>query len=104
MAAWATKAQARSHWPDAVNLEDSVLDVLLDSAQEQLAASRRTIPATIPTTWVLANVYHARDLYQAGLREGDLIGLGDFVVRARPMTSTVRQLMDPPRGFAAGVG
>lgn len=102
---WADKAQARSHWPDAVNLDDALLDVLLEAATEQLAASRTLpLPDPIPTRWALANIYHARDLYQAGQRNGDVIGFGDYAVRARPMSSTVKQLMDPPRGWNAPVG
>ena len=51
-------------------------------------------------SWMLAVVYQAREVYAAGQRgEQDVIGFGEFAIRARPLTSTVKQLLRPQRGI-----
>lgn len=58
-------------------------------------AAALTITRTLPTVWMLACVYDAREVYAAGQRDGDIIGLGDYAIRARPLTSTVKSLLRP---------
>jgi len=105
--AWATREQARAHWPDAASLTDEVLDVLLDVAHEQCAAYAPVLVYTNPPPdplpapperYMLATVYQAREVYAAGQRDGDTIGLGEFVIRARPLTASVKSLLRPTAG------
>ena len=169
--AWATRDQARAHWPDSASLPDATLDTLLEVATTQcqmyapaLLTVTRTVALTtgdtlalavgvtrftaydvgakltgegvasgppgpgtnisavdpegteitlsraatatvaesvlvvervVPDIWMIACVYQAREVYAAGQREGDIIGLGDYAIRARPLTGTVRSLLRP---------
>jgi hypothetical protein len=49
----------------------------------------------IPTSLMIAVVYQAREVYAASVRDGDLIGAGDYAIRARPLTASVKQLVRP---------
>lgn len=98
--AWATKEQARAHWPDAAPLTDAVLDTLLEAAHEQCVAYAPPLPdpEPVPASLMLANVYQAREIYAASLRgESDVIGVGDYAIRARPLTAAVKALLRPRR-------
>lgn len=96
--AWATKDQARAHWADAGSLDDSVLDTLLAAAFEQCVAYAPAPADPVPTRYMLANVYQAREVYAASQRgEQDVIGVGDYAIRARPLTAAVKQLLRPQR-------
>lgn len=106
---WADKPAARSHWPDASTLPDAVLDRLLAAASTQCAAfATDTLTAAVsaaiaastavPETAVLACTLQARELYSAGLRDGDVIGVGEYAIRSRPLTPTVKALLRPSRG------
>lgn len=102
--AWATREQARAHWADAVSLPDGVLDVLLDVATEACEAYAPVIvdPAPQPTGYMLACVYQAREVYAASKRDSqDVIGFGDFAIKARPLTTAVKALLRPQRGVKA---
>lgn len=100
---WATKDEARAHWPDAASIDDAVLDTLLDAATEQCKAYAPAVPQPYPVGYMLATVYQAREIYAAGNRDsGDLIGIGDYAIRARPLTAAVKALLRPKR--FAGVG
>lgn len=102
--AWATKTEARSHWPDAVNISDAVLDVLLDVATEQCRAYAPAVAQPYPVGYMLATVYQAREMYSAAYRDsGDVIGIGDYAIRAKPLTAAVKSLLRPQRGVP-GVG
>ena len=57
-----------------------------------------TTPALVPTNYMLATVYQAREAYAAGQRDGDVIGLGDYAIRVRPLTASVKALLRPPLG------
>lgn len=172
MTAWATLAQARTHWPDSGTILDPQLGELLDVATETVAAYApaaqwRTLtdaatttgqptltsalgaftaadkgrlvvgagipagatilsvaapvaPATTSTTatmstnatatasalevlvlpkpFMLACVYQARETWAASRRDsGDVIGVGDYAIRARPLTAQVKALLRPLR-------
>jgi hypothetical protein len=99
--AWATKADARNYWPDAVNMPDAILDGLLAVAEEQAVAyaPALAVGATVPTRYMLAVIYQAREVYAASQRgEQDVIGVGDYAIRARPMTGAVKRLLRPVKG------
>lgn len=96
MTSWATPDQAARHWPDAATLDPARLVELLDAAAEQCAAYAPTpTPTTIPTRYVLATIYQAREIAAAATRDGDLVGAGELAFRSRPLTATVKQLLRP---------
>ena len=99
--AWATKDQARAHWPDATTMTDDVLDTLLEVATEQCASYAPTTEEPLPTGYMVATIYQAREVYEAGQRSGDVIGFGDFAVRARDLTATVKAMLRPPRSIGS---
>lgn len=103
--AWATKDQARAQWPDAASLPDATLDILLDVATVQCMAYAPALivpldpeDLVIPVNYTQAAIYQAREVYAAGQRDGDVIGLGDYAIRARPLTASVKSLLRPPPG------
>ena len=102
MTAWATMADARDPhvWPDAVNMPDATLTRYLAAAHEALEGFAPALPdgATVPESYRLANILHARELRNATQRgESDVIGVGDYAIRARPLTAAVRALLRPQR-------
>lgn len=102
---WASPEQAKAHWTDAASIDDDVLDTLLEVATEQCAAFAPAISQPYPTTYMLACVYQAREVYAASVRDSqDVIGFGDFAIRARPLTGAVKSLLRPSKGPRAGVG
>jgi len=105
MAAWATDEDAKTHWADAKTMDPAQLAQLLDAAQEQAEAFAPTLAegAVIPDRYTLAVVAQARELYAAARRDGDVIAVDAYAIRARPLTSTVKQLLRPQRG-RPGIG
>lgn len=98
--AWADLTDARKPdvWPDAVNIDDDTLTWLLDASFDGVQAYAPTLAegATPPPSYVLANVLQARELFAAAQRgEQDVIGVGDYAIRARPLTAAVKQLLRP---------
>lgn len=99
MAAWATTTDAQVHWDDASALAPTRLQELLDIAQEQCEEYAPAHAEPVPARYKLAVIYQARETYTASQRdESDVIGFGDYAIRARPLTSTVKQLLRPQRG------
>lgn len=95
---WATADQAKAHWTDAPNMDPAVLTRLLGAAHEQCVEYAPVLAegAPVPERYVLANIYQARELYAASQRgEQDVIGVGDYAIRARPLTAAVKQLLRP---------
>lgn len=93
---WATPEQARQHWPDARSLDDDMLDLLLEASTEQCAEYAPAASQPVSARYVLACIYQAREVYAAGQRgEQDVIGVGDYAIRARPLTAAVKQLLRP---------
>lgn len=98
--AWADKTLARAIWPDATNLTDEVLDDFLEAAYEQCVDFAPAHTDPVPMRYQLANVYQAREVWAASLRDSqDVIGVGDYAIRARPLTGTVKQLLRPQKGL-----
>lgn len=102
--AWADLAFARKHWADAGNLEDVVLQDLLDAAHEGCLLFAPAHAEPVPVSFKIANVLQAREIRTSSLRaEGDVVGVGDYALRARPLTAQVKQLLRPRRG-KPGIG
>lgn len=101
MTAWADKLFARRHWDDAPT-DDDKLDELLDAALDAVVAFAPALPAELvdaPVAYKLAHTLHARELWNAQERANDdAIVAGDFVMRARPLSTTVKQLLRPTAG------
>lgn len=68
-----------------------------DAVLAQIVAQPVTAPAVVevPTRYQLAVVYQARELYAAADRDGDVIGVGDYAIRSRPLTGAVKALLRP---------
>lgn len=109
MSPWATPDDARRLWPGAGALDDAVLDDLLDAAYvvcERFAAPSIGVDPALPDVVDagvvgvrrIANVYEARELWNASRRDGDVIGFDSYAVRVRPLSSTVCSLLRPSRG------
>lgn len=109
MTSWADVDDARRLWPDAVGLDDAVLDDLLDAAFivcERFAAPSiaqdppppGVVDAGVVGVRRLANVYEARELWAASRRDGDVIGFDSYAVRVRPLSATVQSMLRPSRG------
>lgn len=105
MAVWADAAAARVHWADARTMDAEQLDTLLAAAQEQAEAFAPVLAegAAVPERYTLAVIAQARELYAAARRDGDVIAVDAYAIRARPLTATVKQLLRPSRG-RPGVG
>lgn len=101
MTQWADPAFARRQWKDAPT-DDVKLQELLDAALPAVVAYAPAIPETVadaPTSYKLAHTLHARELWNAQERANDdAIVAGDFVMRARALTTTVKQLLRPASG------
>ena len=100
-----------SPWPMAPK-SDVLLQQLLDAAEEQCRAyaplpvlvtdAGGATTELVTESMRLAVIYQARELYAAGKREGDTIVQGDsYVIRARPLVGSVKQLLRPSRGRRA---
>jgi hypothetical protein len=98
------------HWPDSTDLDDDRLAKLLAAAfpQCELYAPQlpadATYPTGVPEAYTVAQVMQARELYEAQQRgEQDVIGVGDYALRARPLIAAVKSLLRPQRG-RPGIG
>lgn len=107
---FATLPDARAHWADSQDIDDARLADLLAAAFPacELYAPRlpadAVYPTNVPTAYTLAQVMQARELYQAQQRgEQDVIGVGDYAIRSRPLIAAVKSLLRPERG-RPGVG
>lgn len=97
---WATKEQARQFWADAASIPDLTLETLLSVATTEAQAFAPALAegAEVPDNYMLGTVYQARETWAAAQRDGDVIGVGDFAIRSRPLTAAVKQLLRPQLG------
>lgn len=97
MAAWATPTEAARHWPDAATLDPTRLADLLTVATEQAATYAPTLGVAdpVPLRYTIATIYQAREVYAASVRDGDLVGAGEYAFRAVPLTAAVKRLLRP---------
>lgn len=71
-------------------------------ATATLSLTSLGITRLVPARYTLATVMQAREIYSAGQRDsGDVIGFGDYAIRARPLTAAIKQLLRPQRGRPA---
>jgi len=91
------------HWEDGAVLSPEHLTSLLEVAQEQTEAYAPALPldAPVPESYRLATIFQARDLRRVQLAGGDqssdVIGVGDYVIRSRPLSGAVKAILRPPR-------
>lgn len=86
--------------PDATTVLDVYDDAhaLLSNAATATATAAPVKLEGTPQAYVRANILQARDIHQAAVRDtGDVIGIGDYAIRARPLTTAVKQLLRPQR-------
>lgn len=110
MSTWATAEDVHpvdptaSPWPAAPT--GQLLVDLLDAAEEQCREFAPLPVVLIDADGVateqvgprhkLAVIYQARELYAAAKRDGDVIsGSDSYVIRARPLVASVKQLLRP---------
>lgn len=95
-ATWATVDDLQGAWPDAVG-DEQTLQRLLDAAQESLTDYAPALPdgADIPARYTEALLLHAREIWRSSERDGDVIGIGEFTVRAKDLTNQVKALLRP---------
>jgi hypothetical protein len=97
---WATPAQTRAQWADAPE-DDDLLAFLLGVAQEvcEAYAPALAADAAVPARYTRAVVQQLRDVWQNGERDGDVLGYdGEYAIRVRPLTASVKALLRPPTG------
>lgn len=96
--AWANLVDARLHWPDAAAIDDVPLTELLTAAHEACLAYAPAYTEPVSISFKLANIFQAREIFTASRRdEADIIGVGDYAIRARPLTAAVKQLLRPTK-------
>ena len=105
MANWLpTRAEAVLHGTDAP-ADDEGLALYLEAAKEACLAYAPTPadPEDVPESWVLAQAYQARNIYnsgQAGAGSGDFDG-GGYGLSTHPLDWQIKQLLRPRRGLGA---
>ena len=96
-------------WAQAEKLTPALLAVLVEAAQEACEAYAPAVKLDelgepiIPARYKLAVIQQAREVWNAGKRDGDIITTDAYAARARELTAAVRQLLRPKRG-RPGVG
>jgi hypothetical protein len=89
---------------DSVHPNSTGSDLWRDTVYAQLGVATTAEPAVdVPTRYRLAVVYQAREVYAAASRDGDVIGVGDYAIRSRPLTGAGKQLLRPA-GYSLFVG
>ena len=102
-------ARLKELWPDGRNHTDDTLRSLILAAWEQCSAYLPAADLTAaladqpPARWAHANALQARDIFEAGRRDGDVIASEAGLMRARPLSATVAALLRPPTG-RPGIG
>lgn len=96
-ARWADRPAAERHWADASALDDVTLNELLEVSEGDVIAYAPALDdgAPIPVRYKLASIYQAREIRAAALRDGDVIGVGDYAIRSRPLTAAIKQMLRP---------
>jgi hypothetical protein len=106
MASWNTPEEARALWADAGALDDTTLQLLLDSAHIDCFAWLDPIDGIDPTgeavtaSMRLAEIYQARARYNAvkSAGDGNQIGADGMTVTVFPLDWQVQQLLRPKSG------
>lgn len=84
---------------------EAVIDATKVVMSANATATGSAVSVTIsgvPKSYMLGNVMQAREIQAASMRgEQDVIGVGDYAIRARPLTAAVKQLLRPRKGIGA---
>lgn len=98
---WASLADARAEWADAVTMDDPELERYLQAAYEQCVEFAPELDdgqTLIPARLVQAQVMQARAIWRAvKAGDGDQIGPDGLTVTVYPMDWTVKNLLRPRR-------
>ncbi|GAB2474405.1 hypothetical protein [Xylanimonas ulmi] len=100
-ASWVDTADVAEQWPDAVDLEPTLVARVLAAAQEQCEAFAPALAPgqEVPASWKVAVVMQARAIYRATIAgSNDQIGADGLTVTVFPMDWTVQRLLRPKRG------
>lgn len=85
-------------------MDDEALDIYLSAAKSECLAYAPKLRdgEPVPDGWIIAQVMHARNKYNAGATGpgGDLDGSG-YGLTAFPLDWQVKQLLRPQRGLGA---
>ena len=100
---WATDQMLAEHWPDSSTLTQPARDRVLTVATTQsrsyapvLPPAQDGTPAEVPANYELGTIYQARELWNAIERgESDVIGIGDYAIRARPLSAPIKSILRP---------
>jgi hypothetical protein len=98
---WITLSELREAWEDAP-MDDVRLQSMLDAAQVQAAAYAPVLPVgtPVPANYREGLILQVRSVWEAGVRNGDVIGYGDgYAVRVRPLGVDVKALLRPKRAI-----
>jgi hypothetical protein len=96
-------------WQQSSTLSPELLALLVAAAQEGCEAYAPALQLDelgepiIPSRYKLAVIQQARETWNAGKRDGDIITTDAYAARARELTAAVRQLLRPKRG-RPGIG
>lgn len=78
---------------------DETTATLSAAATATATAVEAVVVRAVPMDYMLATVLQAREAHNAAQRgEQDIIGVGDYAIRARPLTAAVKQLLRPQAG------
>ena len=119
MSSWATVDDVHttdpgdSPWAGAPK-SVALLQQLLDSAEETCRAyaplpvvlvdADGVATEVVTESMRLAVIYQAREVWAAAKREGDVIGGDTYVIRARPLVGSVKQLLRPASPTRGRIG
>lgn len=83
-------------------IRDTGSTAVLSAAATLDQTSILSLARVMPTRLMLGCVYQAREIWAAAVRDQqDVIGIGDYAIRARPLTAAVKQLLRPQAGVRA---
>lgn len=107
MAPWIapTDPLVEFYWQDSAALEPAHTAALVEVAEEVCRAYAPTLPLdangaeVVPARYKAAVVLEAREIHTAQQRgDSDVIDLGDYAIRARPLSAAVMALLRPRTG------
>ena len=105
MATWHTPETARDQWVDAP-LDDGQLQQLLDVAKQAVLAYAPVITdPNPPTSYVVAQLMQARNVWNSGKAtpSGDFDG-GGYGLTTHPLDWQIKQILRPRSVFGGPVG
>ncbi|MBN9612568.1 MAG: hypothetical protein J0H64_03745 [Actinobacteria bacterium] len=102
MAEWHTAATLLDEWTDAEQISETLLEELLEVAQDAVLAYAPKLPAEaveIPTRYRLAQMMQVRNLWAASqVSTSESLGGETYTITPRPLDWHVKQILRPARG------